>query len=1614
MQPNRPRFLQRVHNLFFSLSFTYQVPLTYRILLWIVEKCLLLCPLILPIFANTPWAYLNDIVVGFNLLNYFPSSGGGFSVLCIVLFVVVQCILALLAYSLIQPQNVAACRTLALCFPMVRSVLVQLTTLIFFYLMTVLVIGTALVFSDYKGISPAMVTPMGAMHLALCALYGVQLLEVLALDSMDILLAQEERLSVTCTRPWKFKLLDLVSRAAIMATFVCDATDDHVLWTASALALIFLAKIVSWFLVPATTRDMPEYAYDFIAFLFILFNGLFTQLQTHDYYQYSLLLPAYVAMASGIRMMVHSGGAQGELKTEEDVVVYLRTISGLFLDAESSSMLGLYGHLEKHRAGCTHVDCGCHSITLNELMSDWGDTTKLNYKTYETGKDAPERLIKSCKRRVLGILMGDIRPGLTKSPIVGLGMAEMYYYFLGNHYESLVFVQSAEVSNPSMVVRQRTSNLRNVIETGMSKGTEEAVSLMAALQFQTEYYSFLSCIEYSCECTVKFWQLLKEDLPDPAVLSRLGQEIFETSQRLFSLVKSINRASPDHIEFLFKFGLYAKRILHDKVSSSYAFQRLLWNTENSSLRSRKDQLMTLVVSLEQHNFFNILDVNVELEHQLGYRREELIGFPSTKLMHSRIAKQHHELARRYFKTMKSTMFGTERLHFFRHQDGYVVTCRATKRLVPNLTEGLRGVMLIYPDLAASSYTAQRTDRSRRRTGALLCDDKGRVTEYTKDAEEIGLHKEVLLAGTTIQTIFPELRDEQIFQFASRPQGTVLLFNSSNGNEESIQDDAGDLRSQGEGNVQVQRSILLMWIRVVTEKCGDETQIVLLFSPLPKVAQREYRSIDEFGGKVYERVDQIVHLRVSNGPGVGMPKSASHEVSFAGVGDIDMSSELGSQSQSGSTSGAGSFASVNTQSTATDGQDSLLHDEMQAGDRTDETPTIIKRLAIVLGVFLTVIISLIVVETTNFSSETKDLSERFQLIEYFTMRYEILLYLLPCPMNYDLSRRGTDNSALTGYCGRASARANRIGIYNTLLQKAFSRFGMMYDYEMVTLTVQNDTFQVAFNYALPNYVNMELTYLSLNNLTISKYCAGNYTAPICRVNSLALDYCNANGMPTILPMQTRVSMTLINDLLRIATQGRDSLYVLIGSCIAVVVLSSVLILVLLIWVIKGKSRVMSIFAEVQASEIEIILAQARSLNITTARFDVKYVTMCEGNEEKFWRYFIKKTHTHTRAHGLNSQAVLVADEKAIEAKVAEPSPEKEAAVAPNGNTPVEEEKEGKKEKGKSEQDDDDNSIEPDKDVESEKLRIELEQRSKLEGKRVLLGQIDSSMRNWSMLKLGAVLLFFLVYGGVSLYFNYYVHSFNSEATQFFYVLMKRDTYPQIVSTCLRQSLMYKNKALLLYSNTSGTMYMMDYVSELQRGDARIAEYNSYVANKRIFAHYLKVCAEMDSPLFCTYADNVNVGQTGVCNVTYGGPKDMGLTTGLQYCLSYFVSYSARILAADFSNNTLVNSMITSTEISFSGVKVWIFLQSVIEQQLSAYREDVVSFYDLVLIILITKAVCFAVLFAALYIIVFVILLNTLKREIWLTKGMIGLIPKFVLENNLSVQKLVYNNRRAAVN
>lgn len=113
--------------------------------------------------------------------------------------------------------------------------------------------------------------------------------------------------------------------------------------------------------------------------------------------------------------------------------------------------------------------------------------------------------------------------------------------------------------------------------------------------------------------------------------------------------------------------------------------------------------------------------------------------------------------------------------------------------------------------------------------------------------------------------------------------------------------------------------------------------------------------------------------------------------------------------------------------------------------------------------------------------------------------------------------------------------------------------------------------------------------------------------------------------------------------------------------------------------------------------------------------------------------------------------------------------------------------------------------------------------------------------------------------------------------------------------------------------------------------------------------------------------------------------------------------------DFSNDQVVREILASPEIAFMGNRLVVYLQPVLELQLKEHNSDVKSYFDLLIFITWLKCGCFFLLFGLLSVFIFWSLVKRLTNEIWLNRGMLNIIPRFILEQNVMIQSYVFKQK-----
>jgi len=325
------------------------------------------------------------------------------------------------------------------------------------------------------------------------------------------------------------------------------------------------------------------------------------------------------------------------------------------------------------------------------------------------------------------------------------------------------------------------------------------------------------------------------------------------------------------------------------------------------------------------------------------------------------------------------------------------------------------------------------------------------------------------------------------------------------------------------------------------------------------------------------------------------------------------------------------------------------------------------------------------------------------------------------------------------------------------------------------------------------------------------------------NVAATDFVIQNPKNRMRNYQDKYSLELRNKMRNLSLNGQLTLYILTACCIFVVILSIGLTFPVFIWVIKDKSYVLAIFANITADEIKVLIDAAANFDIRLIKYKKKWILGCVGDEDKFWKTCMKgnrdliqgkendekikklqKKHTPVTERSVNDNRSdsFVRDiiAEAFNAKVNMKNKNEKSKMCPQNlqeqqdsqEKQDQQDKKDKKEACKKDKSENNQDDQFEQEINPMESVIQEENMKKLELKRKILGTIDTDLRNTAIFRLAIILAVFLVYGGVSLYFNYYIHYFNNTTMTQFYTLLNRSLYMPTITCLMRLSLIEKTK------------------------------------------------------------------------------------------------------------------------------------------------------------------------------------------------------------------------------
>jgi len=317
------------------------------------------------------------------------------------------------------------------------------------------------------------------------------------------------------------------------------------------------------------------------------------------------------------------------------------------------------------------------------------------------------------------------------------------------------------------------------------------------------------------------------------------------------------------------------------------------------------------------------------------------------------------------------------------------------------------------------------------------------------------------------------------------------------------------------------------------------------------------------------------------------------------------------------------------------------------------------------------------------------------------------------------------------------------------------------------------------------------------------------------NVAATNFVILNPKNRLRNYQDKYSLELRNKVHNLSISGQLILYILTAACVSVVIVSIGLTFPVFIWVIKDKSYVLAIFANMTDDEIKVLIDAAANFDIRMIKYKKKWILGCVGEEDKFWKTCMKANRdiiegkdndNNNKLKKMKKEKSQITDPSHTDDKgnsmvkdiVTEAIPENSVIKKPKEKSQMSKNdlKENEKNQEKKPKNTESDDCSPEKLIEKEinpmESALQEEKKKKLNLKKKILGGIDTDLRNTAIFRLVIILIVFLIYGGVSLYFNYYMHYFNNTTMTQFYTLLNRSLYMPTITCLMRLALIEKTK------------------------------------------------------------------------------------------------------------------------------------------------------------------------------------------------------------------------------
>jgi len=445
----------------------------------------------------------------------------------------------------------------------------------------------------------------------------------------------------------------------------------------------------------------------------------------------------------------------GPVTKEKDGIQKLHDLLDLCITKSKSNVGALFTMLCIHRQSCTRPNCLCHDLSA-EYLNDNNNTIHANLSVYTRKEEVPFIYLQGYFMKTLKILVEDLSQQFQTSDEFNINLAELYFYFFGNHYYALEKVMPIQDHNPSVFIKKRIYNLKRNILAGLESNYEnytDREKTITTIDYLELYRKFIEHMEDLIELTIKFWSILLKEKPTAQELNKIGRLLFESKQEIIEMIEELSDISQNNIDVLLRQGLLLRNAFNDKDAAEQIFYKIVQviNTSYSysgyskfNIFNAYNKVMFMITCFTNNYDANIIQVNAEFEKGLGYKLKEIADHSIKMIMPSVIANCHPQLIQKFFNTMESDIIGKPESLFLKCKNGLFLPCKILKKIIPRMNNIINNK--VYTELQVATFIIQdktlpRYARSKKlttssTTGAILCDGNNKVIGITRNAMNI--------------------------------------------------------------------------------------------------------------------------------------------------------------------------------------------------------------------------------------------------------------------------------------------------------------------------------------------------------------------------------------------------------------------------------------------------------------------------------------------------------------------------------------------------------------------------------------------------------------------------------------------------------------------------------------------------------------------------------------------------------------------------------------------------------------------------------------------------------------------------------------------------------------